>query len=134
MWNIQTPKFPWQLSWMNTHTQIAVTQGLFNREPLLFRNLLLIALEGSGYKCTHSNSYVLGYVKNYEFGYSHEHTNTSTVSMSSTLLCNIDDFPLLDLKRWKKMLFRVQKWLQVPINLFHFFKHKYPSSGGLIHY
>lgn len=119
---------------MNTHTQIAVTQGLFNREPLLFRNLLLIALEGSGYKCTHSNSYVLGYVKNYEFGYSHEHTNTSTVSMSSTLLCNIDDFPVLDLKRWKKNVISSTEMTSSTNKSFPFFKHKYPSSAGLIHY
>lgn len=116
---------------MNTHTQIAVTQGLFNREPLLFRNLLLIALEGSGYKCTHSNSYVLGYVKNYEFGYSHEHTNTSTVSMSSTLLCNIDDFPVLDLKRWKKNVISSTEMTSSTNKSFPFFQAQVPIQWWL---
>ena len=116
---------------MNTHNQIAVTQGLFNREPLLFRNLLLIALEGSGYKCTHSNSYVLGYVKNYEFGYSHEHTNTSTVSMSSTLLCNIDDFPVLDLKRWKKNVISSTEMTSSTNKSFPFFQAQVPIQWWL---
>ena len=116
---------------MNTHTQIAVTQGLFNREPLLFRNLLLIALEGSGYKCTHSNSYVLDYVKNYEYGYSHEHTNTSTVSMSSTLLCNIDDFPVLDLKRWKKNVISSTEMTSSTNKSFPFFQAQVPIQCWL---